>query len=430
MTKTDFKFPDVGEGITEGEVVEWLVKEGDYIDQDQAMLKMETDKAVVDIPSPRAGTILKIYHKAGDTVKVGEVLVTIGDKNDDVHEEAEKPVKEKKIASPKTASVVGELEEAKDVDTSSKPRVVEPQSTKSDHVIATPATRRLARDLSVDINKIKGTGKNDRITQEDVRKFAGEKTGMTKVEPHPAVTVSRKYDFYGHIKRIPLKGIRKAVAKNLTKAHLTTVHVSHMDDVDVTDLVALRAREKKKAKKNGIHLTFLPFIVKALIASLKEHPYLNASIDEEHEEVILKEYYNIGVAVDTPDGLIVPVIKVANEKTILDIAKELGELSEKARERKLDLGDLKGGTFTITNVGSFGGTYATPIINYPEVAILGTGSIREKPVVIDGKIQIRSIMPISLTFDHRVTDGGEAARFANKLKEYLEDPGELLIESK
>jgi len=394
----EFKFPDLGEGVAEGEIVEWFVKEGDFVKEHQVLGRVETDKAIVEIPSPKSGKILKIHFKPGDTVKVGETIVTIAEEGETV---------EAKLVP---AGAVGYLEEAveeiKPVTTITKPS--EPT------VLATPAVRRLARELNVDLTKIKGTGIGGRITEEDVRKASSEKTLQ--------ITVKRKYDFYGHIEHIPLKGMRKTIAKHMVESKFTAPHVTHMDEADVTELVKIREEDKKEAEKNGIHLTYLPYIIKALVIALKEHPYLNASLDEENEEIILKKYYNIGIAIDTKDGLIVPVIKGADQKDLFQLAKEIQEFVEKANARSLDLADLKGGTFTITNVGTIGGIWSTPIINYPEVAILATGRIKDMPVVKNGEILIRKILPLSVSFDHRVVDGAEVARFTKRLIELLENP--------
>ena len=400
---TDFKFPDIGEGITEGEIVKWEVKEGDRVEEHQVMAKIETDKAIADIPSPRSGVILRIYHKEGDTVKVGETLVTIGEPG----EMAEKPPP---LPSRPSASVVGVLEEA---------QAPPPKPTR---IVATPATRRLARELGVDLAEVTGTGLQGRITEDDVRTIAQLKKQGIEAVTKPA----EKQDAYGCYETVPMKGIRKSAAKRLTESARTAVHVTHMDEADVTELVAFREKQNKIAEKRGIHLTYMPFVVKAVVAALKQYPYLNSSVDDEHEEIILKKYYNIGVAVDTPDGLIVPVVKSADEKDIFTIAQEIQNLTEKAQSREVTLSDLKGGTFTITNIGFIGGTHATPIINYPETAILATGRIRETPVVRDGQVVIRSIMPLSLSFDHRVIDGALAARFVNMIMKFLQDPTLIL----
>jgi pyruvate dehydrogenase E2 component (dihydrolipoamide acetyltransferase) len=400
---TDFKFPDIGEGITEGEIVKWRVKEGDRVEQHQTIASIETDKAIADIPSPRSGVILKIHHKEGDIIKVGETLVTIGEPDEIIEKPPELP-------SRPTASVVGVLEEA---------HAASPRPTR---IIAAPATRRLARELSVDLSKIAGTGLEGRITEDDVRKFAESKKERIEVVTKPA----EKRDAYGCYDLVPMKGVRRSTAKRMIESFRTAVHVTHMDEVDVTELVAFREKQNKIAEKRGMHLTYLPFIVKAVVAALKQYPYLNSSVDDEHEEIILKKYYNIGVAADTPDGLIVPVVKEADQKDVFTIAEEIENLTEKAQSREISLSDLRGGTFTITNIGFIGGTYATPITNYPETAILATGRVRERPVVRDGQVVIRSIMPLSLSFDHRVTDGALAARFVNMIIKFLQDPTLLL----
>ncbi len=454
----DFKFPDVGEGIAEGEIVKWRVKEGDSVKEHDVLVEVETDKAIVEIPSPQSGIILKIHHKEGDTVKVGETLVTIGGAGEEIKKEVvqetkierEEPSKEKPLEASafvkKSVSVVGELEEAPETDAQqtearsassdfassgleeeTKPPAESAEQKPSEPaIVALPAVRRLARDLNVDLSAVKGTGLDGRITEEDVRKVAEQKAAK---EEEPAIRVKRKYDMFGPVEYIPLKGVRKTIARNMSRSWSTAVHVTHMDEADVTELWKIRETEKTKAEKKGVHLTFLPFVVKAVIHALKDHPYVNAAIDDEHEEIILKKYYNIGVAVDTQDGLIVPVIKIADQKSILDIAKEIEQLADKAQKRALDLMDLKGGTFTVTNVGVYGGAHATPIINWPEVAILGTGRIVDRPRYNDkGKLVKKKILPLSLTFDHRIVDGAEAARFMNRLKEHLEDPALIMVD--
>lgn len=439
----EFKFPDVGEGITEGEIVKWRVKEGDSVNQDQVLVEVETDKAVVEIPSPKPGSILKIHHKEGDTIKVGETLVTIGDQGETIQEPAQpvqpEPEPEKKEPEPKPAveekkesfGVVGEIPETiEDMNSKSKPQPEqpkpvqpEPQQPQNQETLILPAVRRLAKELHVDIDHIKGTGNQGRITEQDVR--AATKEQKKEVI---AAKVTKKYDMWGYVDRVPVKGIRKATANHMVKAVTNQALVTHMEVCDVTQLWDIRAKEKDKAKASGIHLTFMPFIVKAVVNSLKKHPYLNSSLNQETDEIIIKKYYNIGIAVDMEGGLIVPVIKGADQKSILDLAKEIEAMAEKAKNRKTDLADLKGGTFTITNVGTLGGTFATPIPNYPETAILATGRIHDQPTIIEGRIQPRKILPISLTFDHKVLDGAEAARFTNTIKKYIEDPDFMMME--
>jgi len=417
----EFKFPDIGEGLTEGEIVRWLVKEGDEVKEGQPLVEVETDKALAEIPSPRTGVILKILAKEKEIVKVGQVMVVIGEKGE---APAALPPK------PKSVGVVGELEEAPEEAPAAEVRAEAARPTfVSPHALATPAVRALAKELGVDINKVKGTGPEGRVLEKDVRQAVEMKEKPVEVKPVEAPKKVRKYDLYGYVDRIPLRGVRRSIAKAMVKSKYTAPHVTTMDEADVTELWKIREKEKKAAEKKEIKLTILPFLIKAVIAGLKEHPYLNATLDDENEEIILKKYYNIGVATDTPEGLMVPVVKNANDKPILQLAEELTQLAEKARNRTIDLADLKGGTFTITNYGALGGMYGTPIINHPEVAILGTGKIKDQPVAMDGKIEIRKILFLALSFDHRVVDGAEAARFLNTVIARLEDPDLILLES-
>lgn len=378
----DFVLPDLGEGITEGEIRKWLVKEGDAIEEHQIVLEIETDKAVVEVPSPRSGRVSKINKEEGEIAKVGEVLMTIAD----VAEEERQ----------RSISVVGVLPE-------------------EEEILATPAVRALAKELGVRIEAIRGSGPGGSITREDVIE-ASERARKTE-------------DQYGVIERMPLRGLRRTIAKNLITSQKKAAFVTGMDEADITELWNLREREKRTFQERGVHLTFMPFFIKAVQHALTEHPLLNSSVDEEKEEILIKRYYNMGIAVDTPDGLMVPVIRDTDKKTILELAREIQELSIKARERKIRLEEMKGSSFTITNYGHFGGTFATPIINYPDVAILGTGRIADRPWVRDGQIVIRKILPLSLTFDHRVTDGVDSAKFLSRVIQYLEDPALLFIES-
>jgi pyruvate dehydrogenase E2 component (dihydrolipoamide acetyltransferase) len=415
----EFKFPDIGEGLTEGEIVRWLIKEGDEIKEGQPLVEVETDKALAEIPSPRTGVILKILAKEKEIVKVGQVIVVIGEKGEALAAPAPRP---------KSVGVVGELEEAPE-ETPAVTAKIEPVKTAlvSEHVLATPAVRALARELSVDINKVQGTGPEGRVLEKDVKQFAEGKVKPVEEVKKPAKV--KKYDLYGYVERIPLRGVRRSIAKAMVKSKYTAPHVSAMDEADVTELWKIREKEKKAAESKGIKLTILPFIIKAIIAGLTEHPYLNATLDDENEEIILKKYFNIGLATDTPEGLMVPVVKNAKDKSILQLAEELTQLAEKARNRSIDLADLKGGTFTVTNYGAVRGIYGTPIINYPEVAILGIGRIQEMPVARNGKVVVRKILPLSLSFDHRVVDGAEAARFLSTVIARLEDPDLILLET-
>ncbi len=420
-----FPFPDVGEGITEGHLIKWHVKIGDDVKEDQIIADVETDKAVVEIPAPRAGTVVELKYKEGDTIKVGEVMLVLAEKGEKI--KATKPEKQPPSKKDTSVGVVGFLEEATEVIHGKKDLFAEQPSSPKETpqtILALPRVRQLAHDLHVNLNTITGTGKNNEITEEDVRKIVAT--------PAPApLKIVKKYDLYGYVERIPFTGMRKTIAKNMVASSTGTASVTHMDEADITHLWDIRQKEKEKALQQGIKLTFLPFIIKAVIAGLKKHPALNASLntlEDGNQEIILKKYYNLGIGVDTPDGLMVFVIKGADDKNMLVIAKEIDALATKARNRTIDLSDLKGGTFTLTNYGSIGGIHGTPIINPGEAAILGIGKIIEQPRVIDGKIIARKILPLSLTFDHRITDGAEAARFVNVVIEHLEDPDLLLIE--
>ncbi len=416
--------------MTEGEIVRWLVKEGDEIKEGQPLVEVETDKALAEIPSPRTGTILKILAKEKEIVKVGQVIVVIGEKGEALA--APPPRPSAQAPKPKSVGVVGELEEAPEEAPAATPVArmkVEPVKSAlvSEHALATPSVRALARELGVDVNRVQGTGPEGRVLEKDVRQIAEGKA--KPAEEVMEVKKVRKYDLYGYVERIPLRGVRRSIAKAMVKSKYTAPHVTAMDDADVTELWKIREKERKVAEGKGIKLTILPFVIKAVIAGLIEHPYLNATLDEENEEILLKKYFNIGLATDTPEGLMVPVVKGAKEKSIFELAQESAQLAEKARNRTIDLADLKGGTFTITNYGAVRGTYGTPIINYPEVAILGIGRIQEMPVAKNGKVVVRKILPLSLSFDHRVVDGAEAARFLSTLISRLEDPDLILLET-
>lgn len=417
----NFILPDLGEGIAEGEIRKWLVKVGDSVEEHQAVLEIETDKAVVEVPSPRKGTVLKIGKEEGEIAKVGDVLLVIGEEGDKL--EAAQPAlekeKPKQAEARKSVSVVGELPEEVEVVKPASIRVkpaATPVVKSTTGALAMPAVRVFAKEQGVEIEKVMGTGPEGSITQEDVKKAKQPAAGA-------GVVVT------GDIERIAFKGLRKRIAQNLIVTQRTQAFVTETDEADITDLWDLRQREKKALQDKGIKLTFLPFIMKALQHTLMEFRTFNASVDEEQSEIVVKHYYNIGVAVDTDEGLIVPVVKNVEKKTIREIAQELETLSKQTRERTVKLEDLKGSSFSITNYGTFGATFATPIINYPDVAILGTGKITDKPWVKGGQIVIRKILPLSLTFDHRVNDGAAAAKFLSKLVGYLEDPASIFIES-
>lgn len=438
----DFKLPDIGEGVHEGEIVKWLVKEGEPIKSDQPMVEVMTDKATVEIPSPVNGTVEALLFPEGQTVEVGKVIIKIseGGKAEAPKKEAPKaeaPKVEKTVAP---AAPVQTKKEAPREVAKAAPAHHEVEADIPFNILATPATRKLSRDLGVNLTEVKGTGLQGRVTKEDVQLAYEGRMAATPRSSHGSVTSSSlvpKGSFApstkieapqrGTLQRVPLKGIRKKIAEAMIRSKHTAAHFTYVEECDMSAIVKLRKSALPEAEKRGVKLTFLPFIIKSLIPALQEFPYLNSSLDDEKEEIILKGDYNIGIATDTDNGLIVPVIKSADKKTIWDLAEEIQTLSEKARVGKLALDDLKGGTFTITNAGSIGGVFATPIINHPEVAILGINAIRKRPVIKDDEIAVADMMYLSLSVDHRVVDGADAARFMNRLIYFLSEPQRLVF---
>lgn len=396
----EFRLPDIGEGIAEATIIEWLVAEGDSVKNDQMIVKVETDKAVADLPSPAAGKILKINFKKGDVVNVGSVLCVIGEENEKIDSKPNERILKR-----------NDLPVKKEVLTSV-----------SGKFLASPAVRKMASERGIDLSSVKGSGENGLVLLSDL----DENSGVENEKKISSIVSQKKYDNFGYLDRIPFKGIRKTIAQNMMKSLNQTAQVTSMEDIDVTSLWDLRKREKEHFEIEGVKLTFMPFVIKALISALQKHPILNSSI--EGEEIIVKKYYNIGVAVQTDSGLMVPVIKIAERKSIADIAKEITALAEKCRDRTIDIMDLKGSTFTVTNYGSIGGTYGTPIINPGESAILGMGRIFDRVVLDDvtNKPKKVKILPVSLTFDHQIIDGAIASEFLVSLKELLEKPEHLL----
>jgi pyruvate dehydrogenase E2 component (dihydrolipoamide acetyltransferase) len=416
----------VGEGITEAEVVEYLVKVGDQVKADQPVIRVETDKAVVELPAPVSGTVAETPHSPGDTVKVGEPLLVI-----ETEEKAEKAPPEKK-EKPKEAPKAPPPEK----EPLRPPKVAvmeEAPAEPAKKVLATPHTRRLARELGVDITTVRGSGPRGRVTDEDLREASKKKEvpppkGPTAAAVQAPATAGFDFEKYGPTKRVPLKGIRKRTAEVMVRSVSTIPHVTHFDEADVTELLKVRDREKGLADQRGVKLTILAFLTKAVADALKKYPMFNASLDEATGEIVNKQYYNVGFATDTEAGLMVPVVRDVDKKSILQIAAELNELARKARDRTIELEDMRGGTFTITNVGALGGSWATPIIVHPEVAILCSLRAVEKPVVRNGEVVIRTIMPLTLSFDHRVLDGADAARFMSHIVNLLEDPMRMLVD--
>lgn len=415
MALYEWKLPDVGEGIHEAEIIKWLVSPGEVVKADQPILEIQTDKASVDIPSPVAGQVAEILSQEGDLVPVGTVVIKFHQaEGTDVVHAGDQEIRADAPPVPMEAPIPA--------------KVVTGRSSR--RALTTPAVRKLARELGVDIQAVPGTGENGRVLGDDVRQYA-QGGGVSPSESSPStrstgVLLGSQSE---EEVRIALRGTRRAIAEHMVRSKFTAPHVSTMDEVEVSDLVALREQMKERALQESVKLTYLPFIVKAIVGSLKRFPYLNASLDDARHEIVLKSYYHIGIAVDDPEGLVVPVIRHADQKSLLELAREIKDLTERAHQRTLSRAELSGSTFTITNYGSFGGLFATPVINYPEVAIFGTGRIQKKAVVLaDDQIVARPVMSVCLTFDHRVVDGGMAGRFTNQVMRYLNRPGELFLE--
>jgi pyruvate dehydrogenase E2 component (dihydrolipoamide acetyltransferase) len=437
----EFRLPDLGEGLTEAEIVRVLVAEGDVVTEDQPVLLVETEKAQVELPSPFAGPVAGVHVAAGQRVKVGAVLLTFGaGAGGGVSARSGAPVeasrRPRQSADPPTAAAPAGAR---------APAAPGRAAATGLPPAATPATRRLARELGVDLARIRGSGPGGRILDGDVRGAAGPAAAPAARGPEPAAAAAEPGrpwaapgaerlpalpDFaqWGPVEREPLRGVRRRSAEHLALAWAVIPHVIQHDEADVTALEALRRRHQAVAAAWGGDLTLTVLLVKAVAAVLQQHPRFNASFDHASGELVKKRYYHIGVAVDTPHGLLVPVLRDADRKRLRELAIELPALAARAREGKAALEDLRGGSFTVSNTGGLGGTGATPIINYPEVAILGVGRARERPVVRDGQVVARLVLPLSLAFDHRVIDGMEAARFSADLVRLLEDPERLLLE--
>lgn len=442
----EFKLPDIGEGLTEGEIVKWLVKEGEAVAEDQPMVEVMTDKANVEIPSPAAGTVRKILAREGEVVKVGTVIIVIG-------EGAASP---SAPAAPPPAAKGSDPAPARPIaptpgnggDRSpppSRPAAPDPRPAVEgiEKVLAAPATRRLARERGIDLRRVPGTGPRGRVTREDVERFAvvGAPSAASDAQRselgarRPAAAdqdashgASRALPSGGaREERVPLRGLRRKISEKMVKSKHTAPHFTYVDEVDMTEIVYLRKALMEQIGRDGPRISFLAFVVKALVPALKAFPLLNASLDDAREEIVLKRYYNIGIATATAEGLTVPVVKDADRKDVVQISADIQRLSDLARAKRIGLEDLKDGTFTITSTGNIGGILATPIINHPEVAILGVHKIAKRPVVRDGQIVIRDMAHLSISLDHRVVDGAVGAEFMNLLIRHLEHPGLLTV---
>ncbi|HEY3098805.1 MAG TPA: dihydrolipoamide acetyltransferase family protein [Methylomirabilota bacterium] len=465
----EFTLPDLGEGLTEAEIVKVLVREGDVIAEDAPLLEVETDKATVEIPSPMSGRVEKIHVEPHQTVKVGQVLVTFGDATGGAGKPTGKQAADtldptRTLASEPRTTVQGtRARQAPATETPRAPaRSLEPAEARatvdvgapprSGPVPATPSTRRLSRELGVDLHMVRGTGPGGRVTDDDVRGAAATGGAPAGAQTHAAPRTDRgaraepaatpapakplathvtepplpNFEQWGPVERQPLSHLRRTIAERMTLSATVIPHVTHFDRADITELDAIIQRNLESAKARGVTLTLTAFLLKAAALALGEHPTFNATLDAAAGQLIVKGYVHLGVAVATERGLIVPVLRDVDKKPLLELARELGLLAQRVREGKATLDDLRGGTFTITNIGALGGTGAIPIINYPEVAILGVARARQEPVVRDGRIEPRLLLPVSLTFDHRVADGADGARFAAAIVRRLERP-ELLL---
>ena len=421
--------PDLGEGVAEGEMVKWLVQVGDTVEADQPVAEIMTDKATVEVPTPYPGIIAELKVKEGDIVPIETPLLTL----DTEAEAIIKNVHSSALQSPSPAAPIESLQTNVVIAASSQGGGLEVYPPAAElRTLATPSTRRLAREMQVDLNQIKGTGEAQRVTREDVIRAKNQgtsgalKTGIkAPLETPKTAYISPEG---AQEERVPLRGIRRKIAQQMQMAKQVIPHFTLMDEANVTELVKLRTQAKIAAESQGIKVTYLPFVIKALMASCREFPMFNASIDDDKEEIVYKKDFNVGFAAETPNGLVVPVIKHADKKTILHISQEIMELAKKAREGKLKPEEMRGATITITNIGSIAGNYATPIINHPEVAILGMYKIQDKPILKDGKFRAAKVMNFTITADHRLIDGAVAAHFLSGFLKRIEHPSNLMLD--
>jgi pyruvate dehydrogenase E2 component (dihydrolipoamide acetyltransferase) len=432
----EFRLPDIGEGVAEGEVVEWFVKEGQPIQEDAPLVSVLTDKANVEIPSPKSGRIAKIHAQAGEKVKVGGLLVTIeteGGGSPAATTPAPAPVPRE---PPRSGPAPGAARPVPERDT--------PEATPSaagGRVLASPYVRRLATERGIDLRSVRGTGPGGRVTEGDLGKgaeaeavpppaeSAAPRAAPPRETPTPASRTTAEEGPADEVERVPIRGIRRAISDHMALATRTAAHFTYVEEVDVSELVQLRDRMAKHVERQGVKLSYLPFIVKAVVAGLRHHPRLNATMDDAKGELVLHSEQNIGIATAAPEGLLVPVVHAAGTKSILQLSREIAELAERGRAGKLTRAEMAGGTFTITSLGALGGLLATPILNYPEVGILGVHKIQRRPVYrADGTLGPADLMNLSVSLDHRVIDGIEGAQFLATVKSYLEDPHQMFAE--
>jgi pyruvate dehydrogenase E2 component (dihydrolipoamide acetyltransferase) len=416
-----FYMPDIGEGVVEGEIVAWKVKEGDKVKLDQVLVEVMTDKATVELPSPRAGTIRKINFKDGAICPVGQVLVEI---DTDGSGPAQEPPKPHGAAGPAKQEPAKPLAVASTASQSSSAIEVVDATASRARVLATPATRRLARQLGVELGRVTATGKHGRVTTDDVKRFQANGSATPAKPQHAPIAIAKG----GDEERVPLRGIRKKISESMARSVHTAAHFTYVEEVDMTELVAVRERAKGRAAERGVKLNYLPFIVKAVVSGLKKWPQLNASLDESTQEIVRKKYYHIGIAAQGPQGLAVSVVREADRRSIFDLSREIDRLGEAVRTGTATRDELTGSTFTISSLGKLGGVMATPIINFPEVAIVGVHKIEERPAVRNGQIVARHLMNLSISVDHRLADGWDGAMFLQDVKSLLEDPTTMFME--
>lgn len=427
-----FKFPDIGEGIAEGKILKWYVQKGQEIKSGESVVKMETDKVVTDIPSPRDGVISAVFGKEGEVINVGDPLVEIeiegveGEAAQEVAKEKPKPAAEEAIDE-KGFGVVGTIEVAGDAaylpaSDEGMPITTEKKEEPVRKVLATPVARAMAKDLGIDINKVPGTGPAGRVMKKDIKKYHEDlQKGEVKPGLEPGLPTILP------VEHQPLSQIRKTIAKNMIRSKQNAAHMTVFEEVEVSELVRIKSTYKEQFLKEGLKFSYMPFILKAVAEALKLHPVLNSQLDLENNRMVYKKYFHINIAVDTEEGLVVPVVRDVDKLSIRQLTAKIIEIAEKARERKLTFDDMKDGTFTVTNYGSIAGTYGVPVINYPQAAILGIGRIKKIPVVKNDEVTIGQVLPLSMSVDHRIVDGGEAARFILTVMNFLKDPVSLLL---
>jgi len=444
----EFVLPDLGEGITEAQIISVLIKQGDQIKEDQYLMEVETDKAAVEIPSPYAGVATKVHVKEGQTVNVGAVIVTFDDGQAGAAPQKDSDGARKKTSEPAQAQKPA-LAGAKAA--APEPADSAAEAGKKSAAAAAPAVRKLARERGIDIDAVTGSGPGGRVTYEDIERHAsqaapkeakGADRSAARGQPAAPIAPAKARlqsageampagkdgtDKWGAIRQVPLSQIRKTIANQMTRSAFTAVHVTHGDEADITQLDRVR-QQVNEATGDDPKLTVMTFVIRATCLALNRHPIFNSSFDEENGQIVYKQYVNMGIAVDSQRGLVVPVIRNADRLSLRQLAQELRAIADRIRSNQFAIEDLRGGTFTLTNVGALGGTFSTPIINYPEVAILGLGRTRKTPVLRNGQLAEAMILPMNLSFDHRATDGANAARFTRDIIQTLETPALFMLD--